>query len=79
MGSRLQRRHPVEARQRTVRKDQVDAALFERRHKTIVVLHAGDGTSDARGLQGGLDERGILGIILQVQNVERGFHCWTGS
>jgi hypothetical protein len=48
--------------------------VFERRHKIMVVLHAGGGTSDALGVQGGLNERGIVWIILQVQDVERGFH-----
>jgi hypothetical protein len=48
--------------------------VFERRHKFIVVLHAGGRTRDALGFQGALNERGIVGIILQVQDVERGFH-----
>src|ERR1035441_4168524 len=33
-----------------------------------------DRTSDVPGLQGGLNQRGIVWIILQVQDVERGFH-----
>jgi hypothetical protein len=49
-------------------------ALFERRHKIIAGLHTGGRTSDALGLKGGLNERGIVWIILQVQDVERGFH-----
>ena len=66
--------NPVEARQRAIRKDQVNAAAFERRHKIIAALHAGGGAIDALGFQGGLNERGIVWIILQVQDVEWGFH-----
>ena len=66
--------NPSNVGQREIRKDQVNAAAFERRHKIIAVLHAGGRTSDAVGFQGGLNERGIVWIILQVQDVERGFH-----
>ena len=45
--------------------------MFECRHILIAVLHAVDGTRDAPGFQSGLDERGINGIILQVQDAER--------
>ena len=68
---------PIKRGQREIRKDQVNAAVFERRHKIIVVLHAGGRTSDAPGFQGGLNERGIVWIILQVQDVERGFHSYN--
>jgi hypothetical protein len=70
---------PVKRRQLEIRKDQVNAAAFERRHKIIAVLHAGGRASDAIGFQGGLNERGIVGIIFQVQDVEWGFHVLTSS
>jgi hypothetical protein len=70
----FQRRHPIEGRQRIVRKDKVNAALFERRHKLSAALHAVDGTRDALGFQGGLHEHGIVWVIFQVQDAERGFH-----
>jgi hypothetical protein len=66
----FQRRHPIEGRQRAVRKDQVNATAFERRHKVILVMHASDGTRNAPAFQSGLNERGIDRIIFQVQNVE---------
>ena len=75
----FQRGQPVKRGEREIRKDQVHAAAFERRHKTIAALHAGGRASDAIGFQGGLNERGIVGIVLQVQDVERGFHIFTSS
>ncbi len=68
------RRQPIKGGHREIRKDQVNASAFERRHKIILLLHQGGCTGDARGFQGELNERGIGWIILQVQNVEWGFH-----
>jgi hypothetical protein len=53
--------------------------VFKRRHKILVVLYMGDRTSDAPGFQGGLNEGDFLWIILQVQDMEWGFHWYTTS
>ena len=68
---------PIKRGQRIVRKDQVNTTPFERRDKIMAPFHAGGRTRDARGFQGGLNQRRIVGIILQVQNAERGFHLFN--
>ena len=66
----LGRRQPVKSGQGVIRKNQVNAAMFERRHKFIARLHARDRILNALGLQRALNERGIVWIILQVQDAQ---------
>ena len=75
LGDRPDLGHANDNRERNTALERINVAGFERRHELIVVLDAGDCASDAFGFQGGLNQRGIVGVILQVQDVERGFHA----
>ena len=64
----------VKRGQRKIRKDQVNAAAFKRRHKISAGFHTGEHTSDAVGFQSGFGQRDVVGIIFQVQDADGWFH-----
>jgi hypothetical protein len=69
-----QGRHAVEGRQREVRQDQVVRAARESRRVVAPRVHPGDVAGDAPGLEHPLDELGILGVVLEVQDAQRRVH-----
>jgi hypothetical protein len=68
------RRQPVKTRQREIGQNQVNAPALQRRHESVSGLHADYLALDASGIQRGLNQFSIGGIILQMQNMEWGFH-----
>src|SRR5262249_15950503 len=70
----LERREAVEGRQRKVGENEVEGTALERRGDRLARLDARNLAGDAARLEHALDELGVPGVVLEVQDAQSGAH-----